>query len=91
MPSRLSVDTLMSQYHLALVPIMDNRAHGWVSVPICSSSGLRNLKDPDRVHWSIVLVIGAQSSSEAVQLSHGAHYEAHSNCTGAVLRIAIVI
>ena len=66
-------------------------AHGWMSVLLCSFPGLRNLKDPDRVHWSIVLVIGAQPSSESVQLSQGAHYEAHSNCTGAVLRIAIVI
>ena len=66
-------------------------AHGWVSVPICSSPGLHNLKDPDRVHLSIALVIEVQPLSESVQLSQGAHYEAHSNCTGAVLRIAIVI
>lgn len=66
-------------------------AHGWVSVPIRSSPGLHNLKDPDRVHLSIALVIEVQPLSESVQLSQGAHYEAHSNCTGAVLRIAIVI
>lgn len=63
----------MSQYHLALVPIMDKCAHRWVSVFLCSSPGLRSRQDPDHVHWSIALVIEVQPSSESVQLSQGAH------------------